>query len=61
MVVFELLATSAWIDWASRVGETRIGLYSTAEKAEAAIKKIKKDKEWKMSWDSFRVVPVEVK
>jgi hypothetical protein len=60
MTVFELLATSAWIDWASRGGETRIGLFSTAKKAEEKIKEIKKDKEWKMSWVSFRVIPVRV-
>lgn len=61
MTVFELLATSAWIDWAYRSGEDRIGLFSTVEKAEAKIKEIKKDKEWKMSWNSFRIVEVEVK
>lgn len=61
MTVFELLATSAWIDWSSRGSETRIGLFSTVEKAEAKIKEMKKDREWKMSWDSFRVVEVEVK
>ena len=61
MTVFELLATSAWIDWASRGGESRIGLFSTAEKAEAKIKEIKKNKEWHMSWESFRIVPVIVK
>ena len=61
MTVFELLATSAWIDWASRGSETRIGLFSTAEKAESKIKEMKKDKEWKMSWDSFRVIPVNVR
>ncbi len=60
MTVFELLATSAWIDWSSRGSESRIGLFSTLEKAEAKIKEIKKDKEWKMSWDSFRVVAVKV-
>lgn len=60
MTVFELLAMSAWNDWASRDGETRIGLFSTVEKAEAKIKEMKKDKEWKMSWSSFRVVPVMV-
>jgi hypothetical protein len=60
MIVFELLATSAWIDWASRGSETRIGLFSTAEKAEAKIEEMKQDKEWKMSWDSFRVVAVKV-
>jgi hypothetical protein len=60
MTVFELLGTSAWNDWASRGGETRIGLFSTVEKAEAKIKEMKKDKEWKMSWSSFRVVPVMV-
>lgn len=61
MTVFELLATSAWIDWASRNGEDRIGLFSTVEKAEAKIKEIKKDKNWKMSWKSFRIVEVEIK
>ena len=61
MTVFELLATSAWIDWGQRGRETRMGLFSTAEKAEEKIKEIKQNKEWKMSWDSFRVVPVNVK
>lgn len=61
MTVFELLGTSAWIDWASRGSETRIGLFSTAEKAEAKIKEMKQDKEWKMRWDSFRVIAVNVK
>lgn len=60
MTVFELLGTSAWIDWGSRGDETRIGLYSTAEKAEAKIKEIKKDKNWRMGWSSFRVVEVKV-
>ena len=45
MTVFELLGTSAW---ASRSGEDRLGLFSTAEKAEAKIKEIKKDKNWRM-------------
>lgn len=61
MTIFELLGTSAWTDWASRGDETRIGLFSTAEKAEAKIKEIKKNKEWKMEWSSFRIVEVEVK
>ena len=61
MTIFELLATSAWVDWSSRGSETRIGLFSTVEKAEDKIKEMKKDKEWKMSWDSFRIVPVIVK
>jgi len=45
MTVFELMATSAWNDWASRGSDTRIGLFSTAEKAEAKIKELKKNKE----------------
>ena len=61
MTVFELIGASAWIDWASRSEETRIGLFTTAEKAEEKIKEIKKDKNCKMGWNSFRVVPVEVK
>jgi hypothetical protein len=61
MTVFELLGTSAWIDWASRGSETRIGLFSTVEKAETKIAEMKKDKKWKMSWDSFRIIPVHVK
>jgi len=60
MTVFELMATSAWNDWASRGSDTRIGLFSTAEKAEAKIKEIKKNKEWRMSWTSFRVDEVKV-
>ncbi len=60
MTVFELIGTSAWIDWASRGSETRIGLFSTVEKAEAKIAEIKTDKEWKMSWSSLRVSAVTV-
>jgi hypothetical protein len=61
MTVFELLGTSAGIDWASRGDQRRLGLFSTAEKAEAKIEEIKKNKEWKMDWSSFRIVEVEVK
>jgi hypothetical protein len=60
MTVFELLAREATNTWASRGSETRIGLYSTAEKAEAKIEEIKQEKSWYMDWESFRVVPVEV-
>lgn len=60
MTVFELVGTSAWIDWASRGSESRIGLFSTAEKAEAKIREIKKDKDWRMGWDSFRIIEVKV-
>ncbi len=60
MIVFELLAKEATNDWANRGEEYRIGLYSTAEKAEEKIKEIKKGKDWHMDWFSFRVVPVEV-
>ena len=60
MTVFELLATSAWNDWTARAGDTRIGLFSTAEKAEAKIREIKKDKKWRRSWTSFRVDVVKV-
>ena len=61
MTVFELIGTSGWIDWASRGAPTRIGLYSTREKAEAEIKEIKRDKHWKMSWSSLDIYEVEVK
>ena len=61
MTVFELIGTGAWIDWGSRGVEKRIGLFSTAEKAEGKINEIKNDKNWKMSWDSFRIVEIEVK
>lgn len=60
MTVFELIGTGAWIDWGSRGAKTHLGLFSTAEKAEAKIQEIKQDKEWKMRWDSFRVIEVEV-
>jgi hypothetical protein len=55
MTVFELLGTSAWSG-----GDLRIGLFSTQTKAEEKIKTIKRDKEWKMSWSSLRVVEVNV-
>jgi hypothetical protein len=61
MTVFELIGTSAWIDWASRGQPSRIGLFATREKAEAKIKDIKKDKHWKMSWVSLDIYEVEVK
>lgn len=61
MTVFELIGTGAWVDWGSRGAETRLGLFSTVEKAEAKIEEIKKDKEWHMRWDSFRVIAVNVK
>ena len=61
MTVFELIGTGAWIDWGSRGVEKRIGLFSTAEKAEGKINEIKNDKNWKMNWDSFRIVEIEVK
>jgi hypothetical protein len=61
MTVFELIGTSAWIDWASRGQPIRIGLFSTREKAEAKIKEIKRDKRWKMSWSSLDIHVVEVK
>ena len=61
MIVFELLGTSAWTDWASRGDEIRIGLFSASEKAEAKIKEIKQSKEWRMDWDRFDIVEVEVK
>ena len=60
MIVFELLAKEATNDWATRGTETRIGLYSTAERAAAKIEAIKSEHAWHMDWDSFRVVPVEV-
>lgn len=61
MIVFELIGTSAWIDWASRGKPSRIGIFSTREKAEAKIKEIKKYKHWKMDWSSFDIYEVEVK
>lgn len=61
MTVYELLGTGAWVDWGSRGRETRIGLFTTVENAEAKIEEIKADKEWHMSWDSFRIVPVNVR
>ena len=60
MTVFELIGTGAWVDWGSRGVEKRIGLFSTAEKAEEKIEEIKKDKDWHMDWDSFRMVEVTV-
>ena len=61
MTVFELIGTGAWIAWGSRGTETRLGLFSTVEKAEAKIEEMKQNKEWKMRWESFHVVAVNVK
>jgi hypothetical protein len=61
MNVFELIGTSAWIDWSSRGSEKRIGLFSNREKAEAKILELKSSKDWKMGWKEFNIVEVEVK
>jgi hypothetical protein len=60
MQVFELMGTAASDDWASRGVEKRLGLFSSAQKAEDKIESIKQGKEWKMDWSSFRVVESEV-
>jgi hypothetical protein len=61
MTVFELIGTSAWIDWASRGQPSRLGLFATREKAKAKIKEIKQDKNWKMDWETFHILEVEVR
>jgi hypothetical protein len=61
MTVFELIGTSAYIDWASRGHEQRIGLFSTREKAEAKIEEIKQYEHWKMDWETFDIYEVVVK
>ena len=60
MTVFELIGHSAWNDWASRSQPTRIGLFTTHDKAEAKVKELKLDKEWKMSWTGFGINEVHV-
>ena len=60
MTIFEVVADSAWNDWASRSGPRRIGLFTTRDKAEAKIKEMKRDKEWKMSWSDIRINEVNV-
>ena len=60
MTIFEVVADSAWIDWGHRGTQTRIGLFSTRDKAEAKIKEMKRDKEWKMSWSDIRINEVNV-
>lgn len=60
MTVYELIATSASNDWASRGEDSRIGFYTTRDKAEARIEEIKKDKEWRMSWAAFNIREVTV-
>lgn len=61
MTVFELLGQEAMIDWSSRPAKRRIGLFTTAAKAEAEIENIKKIQNWRMDWDQFHIVEVEVK
>ena len=58
MSVFELIGYSTWVVGVG--GEHRIGMFSTYDKAEAKIKEIKGDKEWKMSWDGFNIFEVKV-
>lgn len=61
MTVFELIGTSAWIDWSSRGSKSRLGMFSTREKAEAKITELKSTKDWNMDWEEFNIIEVEVK
>ena len=60
MIIFEVVADSAWNDWGNRGTQTRIGLFSTRDKAEAKIKDMKRDKEWKMSWSAINIHELNV-
>ena len=60
MIIFEVVADSAWNDWGHRGTQTRIGLFSTRDKAEAKIKDMKRDKEWKMSWSAINIHELNV-
>lgn len=61
MTVFELIGIAAAIDWASAPStRQRLGLFSTREKAEARIVKIKENPEWRMDWDGFEIKEMEI-
>ena len=57
MTVFELVGTSAW---ETKCNETRIGLFSTRDNAEAKVAEIKKSKDWQKSWTGLFVIEVKV-
>ena len=60
MTVFELIGITSWTDWASRGNPERLGMFTTREKAEAKIEKIKARSEWRMDWSDFKINEVEV-
>jgi hypothetical protein len=60
MTIFELIGVTARIDWASTTEKRQLGLFTSREKAESRIKKIKEDKEWSMCWDSFEIKELEL-
>jgi len=60
MTVFEVVGITSWIDWAERGKPERLGMFTTREKAESRIEKIKEDRDWKMDWSDFEINEVEV-
>jgi len=61
MIVFEVIGLTSQVDWAS-IGEPKsLGLFSTADKAEAFISSLKEQKDWRMDWNRFDIKEREVK
>lgn len=61
MKIFHLKGWSARIDWASTSTVSDLGFFMSRKGAEAEIAKIKKNKDWRMSWSEFQIFEVEVK
>ena len=60
MIIFELIGHTAAIDWGDRSMPVRIALFSTREKAEEHIEKIKAYANWRMDWDKFSITELTV-
>jgi hypothetical protein len=61
MKIFQVKAWSARIDWASTAHECDLGFFMSRESAEKMIRKIKRQKGWRMDWSAFQIWEVEVK
>jgi len=58
--IFKLVGWSARIDWASSSTTHDLGFFMSRASAEAEIAKIKKQKDWRMSWSEFQIWDIEV-
>ena len=60
MTIYEVIGMTSWIDWAESGKPERLGVFTSRERAEAKIEKIKERSDWKMEWSDFDINEVEV-